>query len=340
MIRFLCAILALILLLTVAVFGIPNPDNVFIVDGKKVDVTYPLEFRPGDVLIWVGDLVRFGWVSIDTQEKTKLILRREAATLVFHKGKAEATINGLTISSDTAPETISGRFFVPLAFTCRALGFDYGVRNALVIESNTRQNTTNAAVGKNSICGKVFYNGHPIAGIKVRAVTEQNAFVPQALAVSDEHGAYSLRDLPDGSFRPYIYVADNPEFFNRNGELVSLTGANQANVATIHLGRLITPLSPSPGAQVIPEGAKIKLSWSECPEAVRYRMTVEEMSSCKIVCDQTVPECRADVPVRLLTAGKTYLWSITAKGAGGKTIGGSPASGRTPWTFKLKRDRS
>jgi hypothetical protein len=339
MIRTTFFVFLLTLLLVAFGASTPTPDTVFIVDGKKMDVTYPPKFTPDDVLVWVGDLVRFGWVSIESQGKGELVIKRESVTLGFQSGKTEVSINSLTIESNTAPKIISGRFFIPLAFTCRALGFKYGVRSALVIESETNPSHSSAAtaIGKNSIIGKVLYNGRPVAGIKVRAVTEKNVFVEGAIATTNNFGEYVLRDLPDGIFRPYVYVGDNTDYFNRIGELVLLADEASVDVRPINLGRILNPQFPMPQDEVTCSGSKLKLSWSECPEAVKYRVTVEDVASSKTVFDVTVTEASAKVPVKLLATGRVYHWYVTVKGTNGAFIGGSPAGGKTLWTFKLKK---
>lgn len=333
-----CLLTSIILLSSVS--GARSSETVFVVDGMVVEVTQPPVFRTDDVLVWIGDLARLGWVTITDARNGKLVVKHEAVTLTFHNKQSIANINNLVVETTAPAEIISGRFMVPFGFICKALGFSCSAKEAIIIETVTSPKpVTSAAVkitGPNSIEGKVMYGGQPVAGVKVRAINERGQFIPEITGISDYNGSYVLVGLPDGNYRPYVYIGDNPDYFNRVGETVELKDGLTTTAPAINLGLVLRPISPEQGAN-IPAGIPITLEWTECPHAEKYIVTVADYKTGSTVFTTVTHVPSVDVPSKNLPKSR-YIWSITALSKSGEFLGGSPACERTPWTFSVADD--
>lgn len=296
-----------------------------IVDGKLVNAEAVEIRRATQVMVWLRDLERLGWGTIETGTGDEIRFRGKSATLQFQKNGGVARVNSLAVRLPIDTFLRGGKLMVPLSFVAKALGFEYETSTRTVASIRTAQPRTN------SISGRVIYNGRGEPGILIRAVDASYTALKNVTAVSDGEGRFTLSPLPDGRFMAYVHTSDNPGYFLRASEPVDLNGGQNFEVKPITLARVIVPDTPKPGNKVSLSKPQIDFAWSECPGAAEYRLRIT--SSGKTVVDVTVRKPAASVASSRLNTAEDYSAQVTALNQAGELLGGTATSGGRPWTF-------
>jgi len=307
-----------------------------LLNGKEVELQQPV-MRWGDVLlIWVRDAERVGLGTLEPGTAGGVTLSKGRTEVAFEKGSDRARVNGTLQAMPAAAMIVDGRLMVPVEFVCRAMGVSLRVGRVAVLTPPGRGASQWRRLG--TIAGRVSYGGAPAAGGRVRLVrASNNTFVPGAAAVTASDGRTLFAQVPNGDYRAFAYVGDNPEFFNRRSAVVRMTMPARVQAEEIRLGRILQPLQPLPGARPKARGGQVRLAWSACPGAAAYRVTITRASGGAAVYSKTVTEASCQVPAERLEAGERVIWRVTATDAAGEYLGGSPGAGGTPWAFTLTR---
>ena len=311
-----------------------SPSNVLmIIDGKvcPVDSLYMVR---GQVMVCLRDLEQIGFGSIQTNGAGEVEFRGKTSTLTFQKGKDIAKVNSLSVKLPIDTCVRGGRLLVPLAFVVKALGYDYDcmLRPVATITTSGEQQ-----VHSNSIAGRVTYMGEGVLGVRVRAVDEQLRLIKNASAVTDSNGEYKISGLADGTYKAYVLIDDNPEYFNRTTESASVKKGQEVYLKPIALGRVLAAANPSPGAAVAPTGHSVEIAWTVCPGASSYSVMICKHGSNQPAFESTSTKPYIKVPVSKLKAGTVYTIQVDALDANGEFLGGTAGTGGKPWTFTVKQ---
>ncbi len=173
-------------------------------------------------------------------------------------------------------------------------------------------------------------------GIKVRAVDPTFKVVEGATVATDSEGNFQITGLPDGSYMAYVYVNDNPHFFNRASTVATVKGGQEAQLQPITLGRIITPVSPNPGEAIVPREGGFTFSWSACSGAASYQIAIKRHGYVKPVVEMTSAKPSAKVNLSKLVPGAVYEVQVTAKNADGEFLGTTNGAGLKAWTFRTR----
>jgi hypothetical protein len=300
--------------------------------GAELEVrATPLEHR-GVLLVPARDLEASGIAKVTFEEAPRrLIFVRENVRLEIVIGSINARLNGVEVKLPGAVEIVEGRAMVPALFIMETLGLP---RTEIKPPSWSPPLT---ASRKGRLSGRVLYNGRPLAGIVLRLVrAEDFSFVPELRATTDKAGNYGFASVPEGAYRVYAYVGDNPDYFNRVTPTVQL-GASPALAEPLHMGRVLSALDPPLGAILSPDREMV-FTWSECPQAAVYHISVVDPETREEVFTGTTRLPRIPLPVSRLRPGRLYEWHITATDSGGGFLGGSPGAGAEALNFSIAID--
>jgi hypothetical protein len=324
------------------------------VNGKQVELAAPPVWQGDVLLIWVRDLqtAGLGQVSWDG-EHNQAILTTPNRQLIFAVGDRMVTIrtgsgadaNEIHGAMPCAPRLDQGRMMVPLAYVCKLLGAGYEEPSRVVasvtLPSGQAGPASATSAGTGTITGKVFLAATPVPGIIASLVSEGFSMIPGQKATSAKDGNYLFTGVPAGSYHVYIYVGDNPAYFNRFTPLLTVAG-DTVQAPDIHLGAVMQPLAPKIG-EALPL-CDVRLSWPACPAATSYTVVATDLQTGEQIFSAQLPappsnppptEIETTLPQAKLQPGHSYRWSVQALDDTGKFVGGTPGCGSPPWTFSV-----
>ncbi len=314
-----------------------GPEVLLLVDGKLVEIESAHVQRGMQVMVWLRDLERLGWGTIEASSPDRVTFTGKGVTLSFSKGQGVALINSLAVNLPINVYLREDKLMVPLSFVAKALGFDYQCVERPVATILTEPPKPVART-TNTLQGTVTYNGSGVGGVIVRAVDADYTVVKNAAAKTDAKGNYRIEGLPDGTYRAYVYAGDNPAYFNRDSEPIELKGGSVLQVRPISLGRVLLPTKPKPGSELEPaQKGMIGFSWTACEGAAAYKLTITRKGGQKAIYEVSTPQPSVSVPASLFALGTTYEAQVSAANASGDYVGGTAGPGGTPWTFTAKR---
>lgn len=295
--------------------------------AKRPPVSAPA--KPQIALTPVRDFDRHGIarVAVDLRRRT-VSLTRGNARLVMILGSRSAWLNNLPVRAPLPPTIVSDMVMVPRQFVWDALG--------LRGQTSPPPLPVRAAA-RGAISGRVLYAGAPQADIALRLVrATDNVLLPGFRARTGQDGRYAFSRLPDGAYRVHALVGDNPAYFHRATRRITVAG-RAAQAPDINLGRVLSPIDP-PSGVILSPAADIIFTWSPCPRAAKYGLSVVESDTSEEVFNREVSAPHVAVDLSRLKAGRQYEWRVVATDAGGSYLGGSPGSGAAPWVFSLAAD--
>lgn len=304
-----------------------------LIDGKLVEIDSAVFLRSQQVMVWLRDLEKLGWGNVEAGEPGESLLKSETVTLKFKKDQSLAHFNSLPVRLPINTYIRDGKLMVPLSFVAKALGYKYDVAIKPVVTISTQ--VTSGRTGSNTLTGTVLYNGEGVAKITVRAVDPKYNVIKGAIAQTDAQGNFSIPNLSDGDYRAYVYVDDNPMYFNRASDVVTLEGAADVSAPPINLGRIITPISPRVGERVPATSKQIKFSWNSIPGAEHYELKVRERGKDAIVASTEVSKTNAEIATNKFKLDLQYEIELAAYDGRGQFLGGTAGVGGDPWTFIL-----
>jgi len=314
-----------------------HSNTLLLIDGKAVEVeSMKVAPRGTQMMIWIRELEKLGWGEVQPGSPEQVIFKAESVTLTFVKEQSVALVNSLPVQLPIPTYVRDGRLMVPLSFVAKALGYKYECAQHTVAQITTTA-TKVLPTGDNSVTGKVTYAGKDAVGIVVRIVDADYRLIQAAAATTAEDGSYRIENLPDGEFRAYVYIKDNPSYFNRASDKVVLKDGQTVEVPPITLGRVLTPLKPKIGESVMPAGGRIELSWSECQGAASYKVVVKKAGAAEVVAEVVSEEPKAQIADTKLDTNAVYEVKVTALDEEGEFLGGTEGVGGTPWTFTVTR---
>ncbi len=220
-----------------------------IVDGKVITADALQLVRSQQVMIWVRDLEKLGWGTVDQSQPDRISFKGKNVVLTFTKGQDIAMVNSLSVRLAIDTYTRDGKFMVPLSFVAKALGYDYDLSIRPVALVTTSPAAAPVRAG-NALNGRVIYNGCGVGGAVVRAVTPDFTIIKNARTKTDADGNFRIDGLADGAYKAYVYKGDNPRYFNRDSEVVTLKGGRTAQLEEMSLGQILAPLNPKSGAKI------------------------------------------------------------------------------------------
>lgn len=315
----------------------PNQPVMLVVDGKVLEIdSVTMSPRGEQVMVWMRDLEKIGWGTIESGQPGEVIFRGKTVTLKFKKDQDIALVNSLVVKLPVDAYMIGARLMVPLSFVTKALGYDYDLSYKPVASINT---STIKAISqaRNTIQGKVIYNGKGIRDIKVRAVDKAYNVVKNVWALTDMDGDYNLEGLPDGEFRAYVYVKDNPLYFNRASDAAMIKDGRTVEMKPISLGKVIIPASPGIGEIATISSGRIHFAWASCEGAASYELVVKKHGTDTVVAKTIVTKNEANLPISKLSAATTYDAQVSASNDDGEYLGGTVGAGGTPWIFSTPK---
>ncbi|MCX8053131.1 MAG: stalk domain-containing protein, partial [Armatimonadetes bacterium] len=192
---------------TVTVRPIDSPRHsvLVILDGKLVELESAQIQRGLQVMVWLRDLEKLGWGTVESSSPERVTFRGKGVTLTFTKGQGIALINSLAVNLPINVYLREGKLMVPLSFVAKALGFDYQCIERPVVTITTEL-TKSVAKRTNTLQGTVTYNGSGIEGVIVRAVGPDFTVIKNAVARTDPNGEYKIEGLADGTYLAYVYT--------------------------------------------------------------------------------------------------------------------------------------
>ncbi|MDO8586123.1 MAG: stalk domain-containing protein [Armatimonadota bacterium] len=347
---------------------------VVLVDGRLVTLA-TVSARDGQTLVWIRDLEKLGWGRVEPRRDGSMVLRSGAIAIRFTNGSARTMINKLAVDAPAPPKIVAGKFMVPLQFVCNSLGYSFGLTARPVANITTASVARPAAQptpsqqtvyrppryqphqskpanryrpdatilqsqrpqgGNNRITGRVTFAGAPTGGVRLRLINPKGALMPADKSAStDNEGRYSFAGLPDGEYRVYAYVGDNPDYFNRASNVISLSNGSEGKPADVALGRVLHPLNPPVGGKVTPVDGKAEFTCSTCQSAAKYSFSIVESSSKTNMTSAASTEPLINMDISSLQPGREYEWRVTAVDDKGEFVGGNPGAGMPAWTFSL-----
>ncbi|MDH7601941.1 MAG: fibronectin type III domain-containing protein [Armatimonadota bacterium] len=314
-----------------------SPRVLILVDGKPVEIESAHLQRGMHVMVWVRDLEKLGWGTVESPTPDRFVFKGGGVTLSFTKGEGTAMINSLTVQLPINTYVRDGKLMVPLSFVAKALGFNYEcIERPVAMITTAPQKTARAAL--NTLQGVVTYNGKGVGGIVVRAVDPQFRVIKNAVAKTDPNGDYKIEGLPDGVYLAYVYTGDNPGYFNRASSPVEARGGGVFEVPPIRLGKVISPINPKPGTSIrAAQNGHVSFAWTPCEDAARYRVTIRRRGSSTADFQTSTAKPSVEVPVSMLKPGTAYEIQITAENESCEFLGGTAGTGGKPWTFSVTR---
>ena len=309
-------------------------DALLIIDNKVQEIPSLTLVRGFQLMIAVKDLEKLGWGYLEPSAAGQAVFRGNGITLTFIKGKDTALVNSLPVRLPVVIYTKDGRLMVPLSFVASSLGHSYEMETKPVARINTQFIKTNTS--KNSIKGKVLFNGKGMHSIIVRLIDKYRTSDGSMSAVTNDSGEFLITNVPDGEYSAYIYTGDNPKYFNRESELISIKNGKMLAVKPISLGALIIPVSPAIASIVKNIKGSLSVSWSAVSDAASYKIVVKKVGSDKGVDVYDSQTASVKIPSAGLLQGNQYELQIFAYNTAGDFIGGTPSSGVTPWIFSVE----
>jgi len=308
----------------------PTQPAMLMVDGKVIE-TDALDYKREQVMVWLRELENLGWGKTSPGEGGTVLFQGGGVTLSFAKGQKIAKVNSLAVQLSVETYLKDGRLMVPLLFVAKSLGYEYDVsfRPVATVLTKPAKTTTSP----NSITGRITYAGKGIGGISVRIVNPDFSAVKGATAKTAADGSFSIGGLADGEYMVYIYVQDNPAYFNCKSDPVTVKGGVSVEARAVAIGRVISPLSPTSNSKVTPTDGKIKLEWQACPLAASYEVSIQRAGTHDRLPDITTKKSRAGLSAIGLKSGATYEIQVRALDAARKYIGWTVGTGGKPWSF-------
>ena len=291
-------------------------------------------FRGQQIVVWIRDLEKLGWGTVEPGKPGQVKFKGKNATLTFTKGEGVALINSLPVKLPINTYMHETKLMVPLSFVAKALGYEYdfGYKPVAVISSSSLRV---APVASNTISGKVLYDDKGVKGIIVRAVDGDFNPIDGAVTKTEADGSYKIGDLPDGSYMAYVYVNDNPSYFNRVSEAASVSSGTVAQLKSIVLGKIISPQTPEPGDSVSLKDGRIEFTWNSCEGASNYTLTIYDTNK-TIIASTTSPQPNSAICAVKFKPEVSYVAEVKAFNAKGQFLGGTAGAGGKPWTFEVK----
>jgi len=312
-------------------------DVLLVVDGKIIEVDSLQVQRGQQVMIWIRDLEKLGWGTVESTDPDRVSFKSKSVTLTFVKNHGVAMVNSLAVRLPIDTYTRNGKFMVPLSFVAKALGYQYDFALRPVASVSTTAQT-DVEKTRNTLQGKVTYGGVGVSGIVVRVVDKNFVVIDGALAKTDANGQYVISDLPDGEYMVYVYTGDNPAFFNRASKLVRVAGGETRSVDPIPLGRIVTPLTPAIGAEHVSlSNDSIVFAWKPIDKAAKYKLVIRESGSDKQVYSTESTKPEVHVSTKKFRPGTSYEAQVTALDTNGEFLGGTAGAGGKPWKFTTAR---
>ena len=322
---------------TVRPVGAPAPDVLLLVDGKTVEVESIQVQRGLQVMVWLRDLERLGWGTVESSSPDRVMFRGKGVTLSFTKGQGVAMVNSLVVQLPINVYLRDGKLMVPLSFVAKALGFQYDCTERPVATVITEPPKP-ASKLTNTLQGTVTYNGSGVAGVIVRAVDPEFTVIKNAAARTDANGEYKIEDLADGTYMAYVYTGDNPAYFNRASSPIEARGGAVFQVQPMAVGKVLLPVKPKSGSELGPaQKGLAAIAWTACDQVAVYKLTIRKRGSEKVIYEVSTPKPDVSVPASLFVKGTAYEVQVRAENEKGEFIGGTAGPGGTPWTFSTKR---
>jgi len=301
-----------------------------LVDGKLIEAEVATAARGTQALIWLRDLEKLGWGRVEPSSADQIVFKTKSVTLTFLKNQSVAMLNSLAVRLPVDTAMRDGKFMVPLSFVAKSLGYEYQFA-----EKPVAMISTTPAKRENSIRGRVTHNGVGVKGVRVRVVDPAYNEIKDASGLTDDLGSFTVGGLADGDYMAYVFVKDNPDYFNRTSDQVKLKGGVGGSVGDIPLIRMISPVSPKRDAVVTPKDGAIKLEWSPVPGATAYSVTVTGKDA-----RAGKWELGASKNSEMLKDAKMqpglYEVRVKAVNASSVVIGATPGAGASPWTFTVR----
>lgn len=307
---------------------------VLLIDGKLAAIeNVEMAVRGQQVMIWIRELEKIGWGTVqqgDSPEKT--VFKSGSITLTFIKNQGHALVNSLNVQLPIETYLKNGRLMVPLSFVAKSLGYMYDLSMRPVATIST---TPPPAPPKpNGIQGRVLYRGQGVGGIKVSLVDPGYNTIKGFLATSNDDGDYTFDSLPDGKYLAYVWVGNNPDYFNRVSEETEVGGGKTVELKPINLGRIVHPIRPKE-EQSIPAVAKYFFEWTECEGAASYKLVITKQGSQQELISHTTANPKAEVATTKLSPGNIYVADVEARDSEGRFLGGTIGAGGKLWTFSI-----
>lgn len=319
---------------TIEPAGEPAPVVMIMIDNKPIPIDSAVFVRSQQVMVWLRDLEKLGWGTVSAGEPGESLLILDNITLSFRKDQSLAKFNSVTVQLPINTYIKDGKLMVPLSFVAKSLGYNYDLAVRPVVTISTQAGSTR--VGNNTLAGTVVYNGEGVSKITVRAVDSKYNVIKGAIAQTDSQGNFSIPNLPDGDYRAYVYVDDNPMYFNRASDVVSLKDGVTTSALPIRLGRIITPVSPKPSERVSLAAGKVKFSWASIPGVRNYELKIREKGKDTIIATAEVNgKSSVEIAANKFKPGFQYEAELTGLDEKGQFLGGTAGIGGEPWTFIL-----
>lgn len=318
-----------------------SPSNILLVIDGKVIEAESLQIQRGQhVMVWVRDLEKLGWGSIEPGQPDQVCFKGRGVTLTFTKERGRALVNSLSVILPIDTYLRDGKLMVPISFVAKALGYDYDCTYKAVATITTSPAKPVVRSG-GSIEGRLLFNGRGVCGVIVQAVQADYTVIKGAAAKTDAEGAYRIDGLPEGECMAYVYVGDNPQYFNRTSELANVVDGAAIKLKPISLGKVLAPLSPGVGERSVPVvGGKISFKWTPCEGAASYSLEVKRRGTSDVVFSTTTDRASIQVPASRFAHGAQYEAQVTALDAKGEFLGGTAGAGGAAWTFTIERSRT
>lgn len=313
----------------------PKQPVMLIIDGKIIQAD-SIEFRRGQqVMVRLRDLDGLGWGTTSMNPSGEYTFTNKSGqVLTFAKGSDLAKINELSVTMAVDTYLKDGKLMVPLSFVAKALGYEYDMQFMAVAEVITKPELMTK---KNSIEGVVTYAGRGIGGVIVRAVDSEFKPVKNMLAKTSDDGSFKITGLPDGNYMAYVYVGDNPQYFNRASEVVAVKNNLTCQVKNIPIGRILAVVNPKPESKITPSKGRISVEWTNCPLSASYEVVIRKSDSLGEVYRGTSKKPTMLVPITAIKPGIKYEISVTAVDSTGDYLGGTVGAGGKAWSFQITK---
>jgi hypothetical protein len=305
-----------------------------VIDGKIVPSDSLELVRGQQVMIWIRELQNLGWGTVSSAPGGKSLLTGDGVSLSFQVGQSTAMVNSLFVKLPVNIYSKAGKTMVPLSFVVKSLGMNYelAVRPVATVVAGSKA----AVASDNSIEGTVVLSGRGVPGLVVRVTDSDLKVVDGATARTSPDGKFVIEKLRDGQYYVYVYSGDNPDYFNRQSELVKVSGGKTAHVGPIKIGGIIRPKSPAVGAEIAASQGAIKFSWSACEGAATYKLTIRAQGKKAVLVQLNSTFPSLTIKAKTLHPGAKYEAEVEAYDDSGEYVGGTPGSGGAPWVFGVR----
>ena len=315
--------------------GNPMAGVLLIIDGKVVEAEALEAVRGQQVMVWIRDLEKLGWGTVQTRQPQQVLFKSKNVTLTFTKGQSVALVNSLAVRLPIDTYVRNGKLMVPLSFVAKALGYTYQYGYRVVARIRTSLGKV-VEKGDNAIQGRVTYNGKAVKGIRVRAADAEFTAIRGAIATTDDQGRYKIEGLPDGNCMAYVFIDDNPVYITRASETVALAGGQTADLQPISLVRALTPLLPKMNQVARVSNGRVGFAWTPCEGAVSYKLVVKGSGTGEPVVQISSEKPSAEISAAKFIPGVAYEGRVTALDARGEFLGSTARAGGMSWTFTIE----